>query len=515
MRYLLIILFFNSILWAKEESLSNGKYLSLKTLYSSLDPLSLSQYLAFYELYPDTPEGKAALERAWKLLRQGTNSSEIADLSLPKIDIQPIVSLVTRQPSDAPVKLSEEELAIVEKLGSHFPNRKLKGCSVWTKEEVLALPPEEIDLGRGLLMNQFDDSKTLKDDVRQYEAVLDLMALQIFVRLPENASSEQKIRAINHFIFQEMQFRFPPHALHAKDIDLYTFLPSVLDSRQGVCLGVSILYLCLAQRLDLSLEIITPPGHIYVRYVNGDNVINIETTARGINLPSEVYLGIDTRKLQLRNIKEVIGMAFTNQASVFWSKQDYDKAISLYEKARPYLPNDPWLDLLQGINYLIVGKISEGKTLLKHLQRFTFDHAVSAETLADDYLGGNIDVAGIKSIFLPVDETRNSVLEKQEELKKILHKYPRFRAGLLQLAVTYLQLGRSKEAQEILERYHAIDRNSSVIEYYLAAICIERFDFNQAWKYYKNAEAITVARNHQPKALKALRAHLQRVSPNS
>ena len=77
-------------------------------------------------------------------------------------------------------------------------------------------------------------------------------------------------------------FRFPPHSLYAKDIDVYTFLPSVLDSRRGVCLGVSILYLCLAQRLDLPLEAMTPPGHIYVRY--GED-LNIETTARGIDVP--------------------------------------------------------------------------------------------------------------------------------------------------------------------------------------------------------------------------------------
>src|SRR6202044_1243325 len=124
-----------------------------------------------------------------------------------------------------------------------------------------------------------------------------------------NATPQQKIDAINSFIFEEMGFRFPPHSRYAKDIDIYTFLPSVLDSRRGVCLGVSILYLCLAQRLGLNLEMITPPGHIYIRYHEGENIINIETTCRGIHMDSEDYLGINTRCLQMRNIKEVIGLA--------------------------------------------------------------------------------------------------------------------------------------------------------------------------------------------------------------
>lgn len=98
--------------------------------------------------------------------------------------------------------------------------------------------------------------------IQSYEALIDLMALQILARLPKQASAEEKIIAINTFIFDEMGFRFPPHSLYAKDIDLYTFLPSVLDSRRGVCLGVSILYLCLAQRLELPLEMITPPGPV-------------------------------------------------------------------------------------------------------------------------------------------------------------------------------------------------------------------------------------------------------------
>src|SRR5665647_1570782 len=105
------------------------------------------------------------------------------------------------------------------------------------------------------------------------------MALQILARLPPKASPQQKILKINELIFDEMRFRFPPHSLYAKDIDVYTFLPSVLDSHRGVCLGVSILYLCIAQRLDLNLEMITPPGHIYVRYRTTDQTINIETTA--------------------------------------------------------------------------------------------------------------------------------------------------------------------------------------------------------------------------------------------
>lgn len=256
--------------------------------------------------------------------------------------------------------------------------------SFTSREDVLKTPSEEIDLARALLLFQSDTEDL--EYIKQYETMLDLMALQILTHLSFNSSDLEKIRALNDFIFQQMQFRFPPHSLYAHDIDLYTFLPSVLDNRQGVCLGVSILYLCLAQRLDLNLDIITPPGHIYLSYSDKERAINIETTSRGIDLPSEDYLGINTRSLQKRTIKEVIGLAFINQASVFWQKDDYQQAINLYKKAQLFLPQDPLLKMFLAINYLLIGEKAQGKKILQEIRNLTFEESVSSETIPEDYL---------------------------------------------------------------------------------------------------------------------------------
>lgn len=483
---------------------------SLKSLLSSLDPLSVSQHLAFYELYPQTDEGKKALSHAWQLLNQSHVKIDTPKLTVPSLDIQAVISLVTRQPFDNPIILNEEQLQVIEQISGSLHNRKIKGHHIWTKAELLALDPEDVDLSRGLLINQFDEKK---EEIRQYEANLDLMALQILARLPQTALPQDKIREINRFIFQEMKFRFPPHSIYAKDIDLYTFLPSVLDSREGVCLGVSILYLSLAQRIGLPLEIITPPGHIYIRYREGIRITNIETTARGINMPSETYLGIDTRQLQQRNIKEVIGLAYVNQASVAWGQGNHELTIQLYEKALPYLPNDPLINMFLGFNFLFVGKKAEAKKLLTPLKNFTFDYAVSPESIPEDYLNGRVDSEGIKAVFTHVDESRTSIINKQKQLEKVIKRYPRFRAGLLQLAVTWLQLGRASEAREILEKYHAIDPNNCVVEYYLSILCLQRFDYNQAWSYLKKTETLLKSREHKCKALRGVRDGLRRVCP--
>ena len=485
---------------------------SLSTLYSTLDPTSVAQHFAFYELYPKSPEGKKALKDAWDLLSGGCSDCD-PELVLPTLDSKPLIAFVNRVGEENALVLEEEQLAVIERLSKHLANRKLKGFEVWDLKSLYKLKSHEIDLARGLLLAEMGSEDKAK--IRSYEASLDLMALQIAARLKEGASSEEKIRAINDYIFSEMRFRFPPHSLYAKEIDVYTFLPSVLDGRRGVCLGVSILYLCLAQRLDLHLEAITPPGHIYVRYVNpkGEET-NIETTARGIHYPSEVYLGLDTRKLQKRGIREVIGLAFMNQAAAVWHKNDPAKAVALYKKARPFLGKDDYLlNMFLGLNYLFTGKEEEGKKLLEKVRAANPDHLVSKDTVAEDYLNGHASIEAIQAVFSEVDQSRESILAKQKKLEEVVAKHPKFRQGIFHLAITWLQLGREKEALPLLERYVKMEPNDPTGSYYLSAIYFQRHHFNESWKSLRAAEKIVRAKNHNPRALKELRHALQRTCP--
>jgi len=486
---------------------------ALTSLYSTLDPTSVAQHFAFYELYPETFEGREALKHAWTLLAGECGSECNPGVSFPALDARPIISLLNRSSQSGPI-LEEHQLEVIEKLAQQLPNRKLKGNKIWSRKELLELKPEEIDLARGLLIADFGEKPEERLKIRSYEATLDLMALQILARLTPDATPEVKIRTINDYIFCELRFRFPPHSLMSKEIDQYTLLPAVMDSRLGVCLGVSILYLSLAQRLNLTLEAITPPGHIYVRYVSpADEIVNIETTARGIDVPSDKYLSLETRKLQKRNIKEVIGLAFMNQAALAWHNNDHKAAIDFYEKGLAFVPKDPLYQMFLGYQYLFSGDKKKGRKLLKEIEGHLPDHLVAADNVAEDYLAGHASAEALMAIYQEVDETRDSILKKQKEIEAIIKKHPKFRGGRLHLAVTYLQLGREKEAIPALEAYMKIDSKNPVVCYYLAALQAQRLNYNAAWKYLKATEKIVNARDHFPKALDDLRQGLLRVCP--
>lgn len=483
---------------------------SIDAIYSSLDPKSISDNLTFYKLYPNTKFGKKAYSRALKLLTQGRQASFNTDL--PIIDISVLVNMVQKNPLEDISEISEKTLESIEKIAKGLGNRSFLGNTIWTKKELLELDPEDIDLSRALFLTEFDYDLTKKNLIRYYEASIDLMALQILARLPKNASDKQKIRKINDFIFHEMQFRFPPHSLYAKNIDTYTFLPSVIDNRKGVCLGVSLLYQCIAQRLKLKLQSITPPGHIYVRYVKGNRTINIETTARGIDLPTEQYLGIETLELQERNMKELIGLAFMNQASVYWQKKDFTKAVSLYEKALLFIKDDSLLQELYAYNLLFIGD-SKGKTILESLKNRPKRFLLSEQNILSDYLEGKVGTDGIKAIFMHVDETRESIQNKLATLQKTIEKYPFFKAGLLQLASTHLQLLEDKKALKILKKYFSFCPDEPIINYYLSIIHQERLDYNKSWYHFHLLDLCLKNHNLSPKPLRNYKRMLMQKAP--
>ena len=479
------------LLWASS--------LHAKVVYESLDPTSISEHLAYYELYQYPP----ALEHAWKLL--SPKVAKQIPLSFPQ-NIDAFITLINPGDSNKGFDLSHEALLSIEEIGACLYNRKLKGNKATTLKEIIALESEEIDLARALLLSQLDDPTQL----RRYEAMLDLMALQVLARVGHEGAHIEKVRALNNLIFYELGFRFPPHSTYTREIDHFTFLPHVLETRRGVCLGVSALYICLAERIGLPFEIITPPGHIFMKC--GD--INIETTLRGVHIHDDQFLGVNLIALPRRTKKEVIGMAFFNQASIYLSKGDFEKSALCYEKALPFEPNDKMLHTLYAYSLFLTDKETLARSYLKKAIAKHEDYLISQNTLAEDIYYNRVDKMSLKPFFMYVDESRDSVMQKKEALEQSIKKCPTFRTGLFMLAICCLQLQKPQEAIGWLEEYHRQEPNDITVEYYLAELYFSRFDAPSAWMAYKRAEKLALAKGKLPQALIQLKTMLSIRAPN-
>jgi regulator of sirC expression with transglutaminase-like and TPR domain len=91
---------------------------------------------------------------------------------------------------------------------------------------------------------------------------LDMMAGAIRSRLAADAFIEQKIVALNHYLFRELGF--------AGDTDNYydprnSYLNDVIDRKRGIPITLGVLYIEIGRRLGLALQGVSFPGHFLVK----------------------------------------------------------------------------------------------------------------------------------------------------------------------------------------------------------------------------------------------------------
>ena len=101
----------------------------------------------------------------------------------------------------------------------------------------------------------------------------------------EPNSAAVRARALRAVVFERSGF--------VREVDdpsvEFMWLPAVLRSRRGSCVGLTTLYAALAELLDWSLECVMRPGHMYVRLADGAAHTNLELLRRGEPMPDAWY----------------------------------------------------------------------------------------------------------------------------------------------------------------------------------------------------------------------------------
>ncbi|SYX09091.1 putative PEP-CTERM system TPR-repeat lipoprotein [Chlamydia poikilotherma] len=377
---------------------------------------------------------------------------------------------------------SPEDVLVMKKLS-------LSGVIFLCNSDDNSLP--EKDLARALVLAEFPGEEGIRK-AEHYTRYLDILALRAYIErqryldkehcaLGSEAYHRATIEALNTILFYEEGIRYP--SKNEMFSDEFSFLSSVADRKFGVCLGVSSLYLSLSQRLELPLESVTPPGHIYLRYRGGK--INIETTAGGRHLPTEQYcecLNID--ELKVRSAKDLIGLTFINQGSFALQKQQYHEADLAYEKAKEYIDDDELQELL-GVVKILKGQKKAGEILLKGSSQ-----AQSMGSVAYDYLQGNIDKATLKLLFTHPGSTYDEIISYQEALKKAIQRSPKCCESRRRLASVLMHLGKTAEGVALLEQCAKESADDIALHLKLSKVLCDRHDYEKAQKYFLIATKI-------------------------
>jgi tetratricopeptide (TPR) repeat protein len=152
----------------------------------------------------------------------------------------------------------------------------------WIKHSDLRLlKGEDVDIAAEWLQI----SKTLNPKLDSRACSLSLQAL--VERLASSATlgrtAQERCRLIGAELFEKEGFHFVTG-------EQFFSADSFLDGRKGNCLSLSLIYLCVAQKMRLPLYLVQAPNHAFVRYESSSDFFNIETTEMGKLYPTDEYL---------------------------------------------------------------------------------------------------------------------------------------------------------------------------------------------------------------------------------
>jgi regulator of sirC expression with transglutaminase-like and TPR domain len=127
-------------------------------------------------------------------------------------------------------------------------------------KKILSGKDERIDLARACLMIAQDAYPGL--NIERYLAEIERMALRLRGATPQGASAEERVVALNQFLFGELGYR--------GNTDEYydprnSYLNEVIDRKTGIPITLAVLYMEIGRRVGLPLQGVSFPGHFLVR----------------------------------------------------------------------------------------------------------------------------------------------------------------------------------------------------------------------------------------------------------
>ena len=133
-------------------------------------------------------------------------------------------------------------------------------------------------------------------DVNRYLAEIERMAARLRGRLPPGAGAEEKIIALNQFLFEDLGYS-------GNSDDYYdprnSYLNEVIETKRGIPISLAILYMEVGRKIGLPLEGVSFPGHFLVRLGLRGSTLLLDPYSGGTPLSED-----DLRKLLRRVIAE-------------------------------------------------------------------------------------------------------------------------------------------------------------------------------------------------------------------
>jgi regulator of sirC expression with transglutaminase-like and TPR domain len=126
--------------------------------------------------------------------------------------------------------------------------------------DLFSYEDSRVELARACLMVAQDAYPEL--DIDRYLGEIERMALRLRGRMPQGYGAEERVVALNEFLFGDLGYQGNTEAYYDPR---NSYLNDVIDRRTGIPITLSVLYMEVGRRIGLPLQGVSFPGHFLVR----------------------------------------------------------------------------------------------------------------------------------------------------------------------------------------------------------------------------------------------------------
>ncbi len=213
-------------------------------------------------------------------------------------------------------------------------------------------------------------------------------------RLADDASALQRVRVLNQFFFSDLGFAGNVNNYYDPD---NSFLPVMLRTRRGIPISLAVLWMELAQGLQLDVQGVGFPGHfmVKVRLPLGQAVIDpmsgrslsreelselLEPYRRRSGLVDEFEAPLGLY-LQPATARDILARMLGNLKEIYRSQQDWPRLLAVQERLVVLLP-ESWSEYRdRGLVHAELGQhrqaLADLELYLEHADKLVdVDHVV-------------------------------------------------------------------------------------------------------------------------------------------
>lgn len=188
-------------------------------------------------------------------------------------------------------------------------------------------------------------------DLTNVQLELDMLADRLKQRLPADASHLQKLRMLNHYFYNELGFSGNVNDYYNPD---NSYLHRVLHSRRGIPISLAVLYMEIAQQIELHVQGISFPGHFLMKLAlpvgqvvldpfNGTSLSREDLGERiqpyilQQDFPDDFQLNA---YLSAASPRDILVRMLRNLKALFMQKENWQRLLQVQERLMILLPSD-------------------------------------------------------------------------------------------------------------------------------------------------------------------------------